>query len=68
MQVDYPPNQPILLVNTMITSVDGQKTSLQAEVVQELWPRQRFLIKTQDLPPIWLTIPLAALLWAAPMP
>ena len=51
MQVDYPPNQPILIAKTMITSVDGQQTSLQAEVVQELWPRQRFLIKSQDLPP-----------------
>ena len=50
MRVNYPPNQPILIANTEITSIDGNHTSLPAEIVQHLWPRQRFLIKSQDLP------------------
>jgi len=50
MRVNYPPNQPIRIANTEITSIDGHHTNLPAEVVQHLWPRQRFLIKSQDLP------------------
>ena len=50
MQFNYPPNQPILIANTEITSIDGNLTRLPAEIVQHLWPRQRLLIKSQDLP------------------
>ena len=50
MRVNYPPNQPILIANTEITSIDGNHTRLPVRIVQHLWPRQQFLIKSQDLP------------------